>query len=124
MSSNIGAVILGLFLLAIGVSHFLVPRYYRRLVPAWVPYARGVILASGGTEIVLGALLLWPSARAIAAWSVAGLIGLYLLSHFDALAHSRGKSWKDPLFGPPGALLRIIVNLLYIGWAVWVATSV
>lgn len=124
MSPSTGAVILGLFLVAVGVTHFLVPGYYRRLVPAWVPYARGVIIASGGAEIVLGALLLWPSARAMAAWSVAGLIGLYMLSHFDALVHSRGKSWKDPLFGPPGALLRIVVNLLYIGWAVWVATSV
>lgn len=115
---------LGLFLLIVGATHFFLTNYYRKLVPPWIPRAEAIIVASGVAEIALGALLLWPPARAAAAWAVAGLIALYMLSHFDALARSRGTSWKDPLFGPPGAVLRIVVNLLYIAWAVWVASSV
>jgi uncharacterized membrane protein len=40
-----------------GVTHFVVPASYERIVPRWAGDARRVVLASGAAEIACGALL-------------------------------------------------------------------
>lgn len=120
---EIAAVLLGVFLCVVGLTHFIFPGYFLRLVPDWAPFRRYLVPASGVAEIVVGALVLWPATRAVGAWAAAALITIYLTSHFDALARSGGVSWKDPLFGPPGAAMRVVVNVLYVAWAIFVATT-
>ncbi|MBL0173234.1 MAG: hypothetical protein IPP90_21630 [Gemmatimonadaceae bacterium] len=68
-----------LFLIA-GIAHFIVPAWFDRIVPTWVPNARVATLLSGAAEIAGAIGLLIPAARAAAGW---GLIML-LLAVFPA----------------------------------------
>lgn len=70
------------FLVA-GIAHFVVPAWFDRIVPAWVPNARVATLVSGAAEIAGAIGLLIPTTRVAAGW---GLIGL-LLAVFPANVH-------------------------------------
>ncbi|MFG3258268.1 hypothetical protein [Streptomyces sp. NPDC048172] len=109
----IAAVALASLLIGSGVAHFVVPRYFRALVPEWVGHAGPVVAVSGVADLVVGGALCVPQWREGGAWAAAVLITAYLPSHVDALRHAR----------PAWALARLTVNLGYIGWAVAVALT-
>jgi uncharacterized membrane protein len=112
----------GPFLAAVGVTHFLVPGYYRSLVPGWID-SRGLEVAiSGAVEIALGLAVILPATRVLGARAAAALITAYLTVHIDALGRARSHNERF-LERPLGAILRLIVNLGYIGWAVAVALA-
>ncbi|OAR25552.1 hypothetical protein A8W25_08085 [Streptomyces sp. ERV7] len=108
------------FLVVTGIAHFLLPGYFRRLVPVWLGRGDLLVYAGGAAEIAVGALVLVPSARAAGGWAAAGLITGYLVSHADALRRARADRPRL-LERPVPALARLVVNVLYIGWAVSVA---
>ena len=66
-----------------GVTHFVVPESFARIVPAWVPNPRFVVYLSGVAEIAGGLGLLVPALRRYAGW---GLIAL-LVAVFPANIH-------------------------------------
>lgn len=119
---RIAAVVLGVFLMTVGVAHFALPGYFRTLVPHRLPRPALLVAASGVAEVVVGALVLVPESRAVGGWVAAVLISGYLVSHLDALRHARADHPRL-LERPSGAIARLCVNLCYIGWAVWVAQS-
>lgn len=111
---------LGAFLIVVGLSHFVFPGYFARLVPPWFPWARPAAFASGVLEIALGVGLLVEPARSAAAWAIVVLMATYVLTHVDALLRSdpQSPSWLDR---PVGATARVLVNLGYVYWALVVA---
>lgn len=113
---------LGAFLVVVGATHFLFPRYYVRLVPPWLAHSRLLVLASGACEIVIGAALWIEPTRTLAGWAGVGLMGVYVLTHVDALGRSRSdsQSWLER---PTGAIARVVVNLAYLAWALVVAVG-
>ncbi|RJL32175.1 DoxX family protein [Bailinhaonella thermotolerans] len=112
---------LAVFLVAVGVTHFLAPRYFRSLVPTPLARHAGALVAlSGVAEIVTGVLVAVPATRALGAWTAAALITGYLSSHLDAARHAR-RDHPSPLWRPYGVAGRVAVNLLYIAWAAGVA---
>lgn len=117
------AIALGAFLIAVGASHFVIPGYYARLVPSWMPAARTIVIVTGVAELVVGTLVLLPATRTLGGWAAVALITTYLVSHLDALARCRDHPWTDPMRGPPGAVARLVVNGAYIAWAWWAATG-
>ncbi|MFD5098272.1 MauE/DoxX family redox-associated membrane protein [Streptomyces albidochromogenes] len=118
----IASVALAIFLVVTGVAHFLDPGYFRMLVPAWLRRKRLIVAVSGAAEVVVGALVLVPCGRPAGGWAAAVLITCYLVSHVDALRRARpDRPWL--LERPFGAVARLVVNVLYIAWAVAVATS-
>ncbi|GAA3088701.1 hypothetical protein ACFQ0X_01790 [Streptomyces rectiviolaceus] len=118
----IAAVALAVFLVVTGVMHFLAPGYFRTLVPAWLGRERLLVAVSGAVEVVVGALVLVPCSRPAGGWAAAVLITCYLVSHVDALRRARPDRPRL-LERPAGAVARLVVNVLYIAWAVAVATS-
>jgi uncharacterized membrane protein len=118
----IAAIALAVFLITVGMAHFVVPGYFRTLVPPWLGLPGVLVAVSGAAEIVVGALILAPQAREAGGWAAAALITTYLPSHLDALRHARPDRPRR-LERPVGAMARLIVNLLYIGWAVMVALA-
>ncbi|WP_067180490.1 DoxX family protein [Microtetraspora niveoalba] len=118
--NTIGAIALAVFLIVTGVAHFVVPGYFRTLVPAWLGRAGLLVAATGAAEIVVGALVLLPAVRSAGSWAAAALITGYLVSHVDALCRARADRPRM-LERPVGALARLVVNVLYIAWAVAVA---
>ncbi|GLW99076.1 hypothetical protein [Microtetraspora sp. NBRC 16547] len=111
---------MAIFLIVTGVAHFVVPGYFRTLVPAWLGRAGLLVAATGAAEIVVGALVLVPASRSAGSWAAAALITGYLVSHVDALWHARADRPRK-LDRPAGALARLAVNGVYIAWAVAVA---
>ncbi|MEU3009491.1 hypothetical protein [Nocardia asteroides] len=109
----IAALVLGGFLVAAGVSHFLAPAYYRALVPAALPRPDLLVAASGGAEIVVGGCLAVPATRAFGAWAALTLLCAYLVL------------WLTRLLSPHTnrAAAAVAVNAIYVVWAALVATT-
>ncbi|MDZ7845952.1 MAG: DoxX family protein [Owenweeksia sp.] len=72
--------VMALVYLLAGVSHFLFPAVFQRIVPGYLPYPKTLVVISGIIEIVLALGLMWPSTRSTSAW---GLI-LLLIAVFPA----------------------------------------
>jgi len=101
-------VLLGVFFVCAGVSHFTQTAFFVEIVPPYLPAPLALVWASGVAEIALGALVLVPATRRLAAW---GLIAL-LIAVFPANVH----------MGHPSALalwLRLPVQGLLVAWAWW-----
>lgn len=114
---------LGMFLAMVGVTHGLVPGYYERLVPRWVPAHRAVVLASGAIEVVLGVGLLFERTRPVAAVLTVVLFVGYVGAHVDAFLQSRRRVVADGFWldQTPATVVRVAVNVAYVGWATSVA---
>ena len=104
---------MGLFYILAGVNHFVMPRVYMRMMPRYVPFHQFMVIASGIVEIALGALLLLPTYRSLAAWGVIAL----LLFIFPANIHHLTS--RKPGVGPPVWLLwlRLPLQAVLIWWA-------
>ena len=63
----------GLYVTA-GVLHFIIPRFYLRMMPPQIPAHRFCVYASGVAEVVLGGALLIEQARPWAAWGIIALL--------------------------------------------------
>jgi uncharacterized membrane protein len=108
-------------MIAIGALHFIAPTPFERIVPPWLPWARGLVFASGVAEIALGAALLVPRARSLAAW---GLVALYVAVFPANLHMAMNKvSFVEGQPPPPAAALyaRLPLQLALIANAVWLA---
>lgn len=102
----------GLFILA-GINHFLMPHFYARIMPPYLPRHRELILLSGAIEIALGALLLTNRYRRLAAW---GIIAL-LLAVFPANIYMASNPQLFPTLSPTALYLRLPLQMVLIAWA-------
>ncbi|RHX82045.1 DoxX-like family protein [Leptospira yasudae] len=95
-----------------GVMHFVLPKFYLRIMPPYIPSPKFVVYFSGVVEIALGAMLLVPETKQLGAWGVI----LLLIAVFPAnLYHYQSRRKTDP---PKWALLlRLPIQLLLIYWA-------
>ncbi|RHX87453.1 DoxX family protein [Leptospira stimsonii] len=100
-----------LYILA-GILHFVIPKFYLRIMPPYIPYPKFVVWISGLIEIGLGLLLFFPETRSIGAW---GTI-LLLIAVFPAnLYHYQSRRKTDP---PKWTLfLRLPLQIVLIYWA-------
>lgn len=108
-----------LYLLA-GTMHFLAPDFYLQMMPGYLPFHLPLVYLSGLAEIALGAGLLVPSVRRLAAWGVI----LLLIAVFPANVHMAIHSivpvglpsWM-PTPTPAGLYRRLPLQLVLIAWA-------
>lgn len=106
---------LALAMIAIGVSHFLNPDPFLRIVPPPLP-KRGTVYLSGFFEILGGAGLLLPQTRRWAAW---GLVALFVAVFPANLYMAFNGIQLDPANPLPawGAWIRLPFQILFICWA-------
>jgi uncharacterized membrane protein len=102
-----------------GVAHFANPEPFLRIVPAWLPAPRAIVLVSGVFEILGGAGLLVPRARRAASY---GLVALYIAvfpANLNQAIHHINFDDAAPI--PPAFLWgRLPLQILFIAWAWWV----
>lgn len=116
--------VMGLFYAVAGVTHFLSPRAFERIVPPQLPRPRALVFLSGVAEVVLGVGVLFERTRRVSAW---GIIAL-LIAVFPANVHMVSEDMAPDLV--PGrfadaarlaAWVRLPMQAVLIGWA-WLYT--
>ena len=105
-------VLLAIFMIYAGIQHFIKPLFYAPFVPDFLPYEMGIIYISGLLEIILGVFLLIPKYAKLASTGVFLLMLVFLPIHiWDVFS-------ETPAIGSQkAALIRLPVQLLFIGWA-------
>ncbi len=108
--------LLALFMIAMGVAHFVLTRWFVMVMPPYLPWHHELVLVSGVFEIAGGVGLLIPRLRRAAGW---GLVAL-LVAVFPANIHMA----MDPVqFGAEPiapwiwwARLPLQVPLIAVAW--------
>jgi uncharacterized membrane protein len=115
----VSCALLGVFFVGAGVNHFVMPRYYRRIVPPGFGDPATVVAISGVAEIAGGAGALVPATRRAAGW---GLVAL-LAAVFPANVYMAVRPERFRDVRVPAALLwlRLPLQPLMMWWA-WRAT--
>ena len=108
---------MALFMTFAGVSHFIRPENFLRIMPDYLPYHLAIVYISGFFEIAGGVGLLIPRLRKAAAW---GLVALYLAvwpANIYMAVHriSFGEAPTSDFL----LWLRVALQVLLIVWAWW-----
>ncbi len=100
--------------IAAGVNHFANPDFYTKIMPPYIPAHETMVAWSGVAEVALGALLLDPRFRTLAAWGIVAMLVVFLTVHVHMLVNHED-------FGMPywGLVLRLPLQALLILWAWW-----
>ena len=105
-----------LLFLAAGVLHFVMPVFFDRIVPPWVPDARLATYVSGVFEIVGAIGLLIPATRVAAAWGLIALLVAVLPANIHMLNQARAAGESAGFI--IGLWVRLPVQPLLMWW-VW-----
>lgn len=110
--------IMGVFYVFAGVMHFIRPDFYMPMMPPYLPWHLELIYLSGLAEVLVGAGVMIPSTRRIAAW---GTI-LLLIAIFPANIHIA--LYNVPVFGAAEGAgifnwIRLPLQGVLILWAWW-----
>lgn len=102
-----------------GVMHFKAPKGFERIVPAWLPNPKALVLVSGVFEVLGGVGLLIPPTQSFAAW---GLVALFI-AVFPANVNMAIKRLPLGRTVMPGWALwaRLPLQFVLIAWA-WTYT--
>jgi uncharacterized membrane protein len=107
--------VLAPFFVLAGLNHFRVPDFYTQMIPPYLRFPLFLIYLSGAFEVVLGAALLIPRCRRMAAW---GLIAL-LVAVFPANIHMALNPEVFPDYSPAMLWVRLPLQLVFAVWAYW-----
>ncbi len=98
-----------------GVMHFIKPKAYMRIMPAYLPFHKVLVLISGGVEILLAIGLCFEPTRDLSLIGIIGMLVVFLLVHFYML-----KGEKEGAGVPKWILiLRIPLQFGLMYWAYW-----
>lgn len=109
----------GLFFVLAGANHFIDPAFYLKIMPPYLPWHLPLVYLSGVAEVALGAMLLLPKVRRLAAW---GLIVL-LVAVSPANVHMALHPELYPEISPALLWARLPLQFVLMGWAYWYATT-
>jgi uncharacterized membrane protein len=114
-------IFLSIALIIVGITHFIRPEQYARIVPSQLPYPFELVYISGFFEVLGGVGLLIPSVSIAAAW---GIIALFI-AVFPANINQAINS--IPIDGIPHHPLlywfRLPFQAVLIAWAWWYTQS-
>ena len=65
---------MGIIYILAGINHFVMPQFYMKIMPSYLPYPLSLIYLSGLVEIIAGILLTINKTRKVGAWLVIGLL--------------------------------------------------
>ncbi|AVR45771.1 hypothetical protein C7S20_11205 [Christiangramia fulva] len=72
-----------------GLFHFLKPRMYIKIIPAYLPKPRLLVILSGIAEMILGSALLFPEIQGIALAGIILMLLVFLLVHINMLTSKK-----------------------------------
>ncbi len=112
---------LGIYLIAVGLGHFLGLNSFIRVVPDYIPFPSLVIYLTGFFEIFGGIGLLLP----FISRTVAILLLFLFAAVFPSNLHMAIHNLPTAGFFVPSWILwaKIPIQLVLIGWAIWMVQS-
>ncbi|MDX2232357.1 MAG: DoxX family protein [Leptolyngbyaceae cyanobacterium bins.349] len=109
--------IFAISLILVGITHFIRPEQYARIVPAQLPEPISLVYISGAFEIVGGIGLMIPYVSVAAAWMLIALFIAVFPANINQAIHS------IPIEGIPhspiGYWIRLPFQAVLIAWAWW-----
>lgn len=111
----ISRIVLSIFFIGAGITHFTNPAGFLRIVPPYLPAPLLLVYLSGAAELAGGLGLLIPATRRWAAW---GLLAL-LIAVFPAnvyMLQTHGAGLPVPVWA---LWLRLALQLVLMGWVWW-----
>ncbi|HUS01011.1 MAG TPA: hypothetical protein VMY77_04755 [Chitinophagaceae bacterium] len=110
---KISLFIMSLLYIIAGINHFIHPLFYKKIMPASIPWHMPLIFISGIAEIMLGIFLIPVLTRRVAAW---GLIML-LIAIFPANINMMLNYLKEKNPAVWITILRLPLQFVLIWWA-------
>jgi uncharacterized membrane protein len=108
--------LMGAFYVGAGVLHFVIPDFYLKIMPPYLPWHKFLVDLSGVCEIALGILVMIPRTTRLAAW---GIISL-LIAVFPANIYVyQNQHELFPDASPVLHLVRLPLQGVAILWAWW-----
>jgi uncharacterized membrane protein len=105
------------FMIVAGISHFIIPDTYVKIVPPQLPYPEAIVYISGFFEILGGIGLLVPPTSQAAAWGLLVLIiAVYPANINMAVNHIHLDNIPD---GNWFQAIRLPFQFVLIAWAYW-----
>jgi uncharacterized membrane protein len=98
--------------IAAGANHFVNPRFYRAMMPDYLPAHDELVAASGVAEMLGGAALMHPRTRRLGAWWLVAT----LIAVFPANVHMALHAERYRKFSPAALYARLPFQLVFIGW--------
>ncbi len=114
---------LALLFAVAGVAHFLVPRVFESIVPAWVPNARLAVQLSGVAELLGAAGLLVPATRVAAGWGLIALLVAVFPANVQMLLNARATGGSALYVTMLWARLPLQPLLIWWVWRAAIAPS-
>lgn len=112
-------VLLAVLMIGAGILHFVAPRGFVRIVPAWLPAPELLVAVSGACELLCGVGLLVPATRPWAAWGLVALLVAVFPANVNMAVH-RLPFGRTPV--PAWALwARLPLQGVLVAWA-WLFT--
>lgn len=99
-----------------GILHFVMPTFFERIVPPWVPDAKLAGQVSGAAEILGAAGLLWSRTRVLAAWGLIALLVAVFPANVQMLQLARASAASN--WSVAVLWARLPLQLLLLWW-VW-----
>src|ERR1700709_82486 len=88
---------LAAFMAGAGITHFVAPRFYERIVPKWFGHEQAAVRWSGVAELLCGALVALPRTKRAGAWlTVVVMLAVYpanIQMVMDAGRPASGEDW-------------------------------
>ena len=109
---------LAISMVAIGIAHFVRPRGFVEIVPAWLPAPLLLVLVSGFFEIAGGVGLLVPRLRRAASYGLCALYVAVFPANVNMALHDVAPEGVH--VAPVLSWLRLPFQLVFIAWAIWV----
>lgn len=113
VKKNVSVPLMSLLYIAAGINHFLNPRFYINIMPAYLPAHAMLVSLSGICEILLGTMLLFNATRKAAAWLIVCMLIVFFTVHIDMVIKNYPGQGK--LFWI--SVLRLPLQFVLIRWA-------
>jgi len=101
-----------------GINHFISPKSYYRIIPAYLPYPVIINILAGIFEILFALLLIFPNTRTMAVYGIVLMLIAFLPVHIEMIAHAPlklGNFMVTPLI----AWLRLALQPALMLWVWW-----
>lgn len=105
--------IMGIVYFLAGLNHFIMPDFYLKIMPPYLPFHLALVYLSGIAEMICGVLLTFVTTRRIGAWLTIALLIFVFPANIQMsldLSHKGGLLFY-------ASILRLPFQFLFIYWA-------